>query len=202
MTADPLFALVLKLLVVFGVGAAPGIEVWIAIPLGVIMGLSPPVAAAAAVTGNIASVAALVAMLPRLKNWFIRRFLPKQTAEATDELTDQRRFLLWDRYGIFITVIVGVAAERKQRLYYLWDRYGIPIAALGSPLLLGTHQITALCIILGASTRRILSWITFSIITWGIALAIICHAAIHYFGLDPADFGNIQDLLNLFQGRP
>lgn len=202
MTAEPLFALILKLLIVFGVGAAPGIEVWIAVPLGVLMGLSPPVVAAAAVTGNVASVAALVVMLPRFKNWFTRRFLPKQTAGATDELTDQRRFLLWDRYGVLVTISVKVAAERKQRLYYLWDRYGIPSAALGSPLLLGTHQIAALCIILGASAPRILSWITFSIVAWGVVLAIICHTAIHYLGLDPADFGNVQDLLNLFQGRP
>ena len=68
MIADPLFELIIKILVVFGVGVAPGIEIWVAIPLGVIMGLSPPVAALAAVTGTVLSVGTLVAALPRLKS--------------------------------------------------------------------------------------------------------------------------------------
>ncbi len=202
MIADPLFELIIKILVVFGVGVAPGIEIWVAIPLGVIMGLSPPVAALAAVTGTVLSVGTLVAALPRLKSWFIRKFLLKQVAETMGELIDQHRFLLWDRYGIIVTVNVGVAADRKKRLYYLWDRYGVPIAALGSPLLPGTHQVAALCIILGAPTPRVLFWTISSTIVWSIVLALISQTAIYYLGLDPANFENIQSLLELLQSRP
>lgn len=106
MAEQPFFDLILEALVVFGAGAVPGIEVYIAVPLGVIMGNSPLVAALVAVVGNVASVSALVAAWPRLKNWFTRKFLPKQAIETTGELTDQRRFLLCDRHGVLIIVSV------------------------------------------------------------------------------------------------
>jgi len=56
-----------KLGAVFGMGAAPWFEIWTAVPLGVVLGLSPLAAAAAAVAGNLVSVGAMVMLMPRLK---------------------------------------------------------------------------------------------------------------------------------------
>lgn len=150
-----LFAL--KAIAVFGMGATPWFEIWTAVPLGVIMGLSPAVATVAAVTGNIVSVAVMVAVLPRLKDWIAKRFLPDQADKPDD------------------------GPVRQKRFYYLWKRYGVPGTALGAPLLIGTHLATALCIILGTSTRRVMLWITISIVVWGMVVAITCHLGLEGF---------------------
>ncbi len=142
---------IVKLAAVFGIGAAPWFEIWAAVPLGVVMGLSPTVAVIAAVTGNVVSVAAMVAVMPRLKNWITKKFLPER--ERGEE----------------------TVPRRQKRFYYLWNRYGIPGTTFGAPLLVGTHLATALCIILGASANRVMGWVTFSIVVWGVVLAVLCH---------------------------
>jgi hypothetical protein len=50
---------------------------------------------------------------------------------------------------------------------------------MGAPLLVGTHLATALCIMLGGSERRVMLWITASIVAWAVVLAGLC-----YLGLE------------------
>lgn len=155
MVEEQVLPFVAKTGAVFAMGAAPWFEIWTAVPLGVILGLSPSVAMAAAVAGNVVSVAVMVAVLPRLKDWITRKFLPDREGEA------------------------GEVPRRQKRFHHLWHRYGIPGTTVGAPLLVGTHLATALCIILGASTRHVMIWITVSIVTWGVVLAVLC-----YLGLE------------------
>jgi uncharacterized membrane protein len=147
--------LLLKVTAVFGMGAAPWFEIWTAVPLGVMMGLSPSVAMAAAVTGNLASVAGMVALMPRIRAWIVKKFLAEGGKGGAK------------------------ASPRQKRFHSLWNQYGIPGVMLGAPLLVGTHLATALCLILGAPVRRAMVWITISIVTWGAVVAVAC-----YLGLE------------------
>lgn len=147
----------LKLGAVFGMGAAPWFEIWTAVPLGVLLGLSLPVATAAAVAGNVVSVAAMVAVLPRLRDRIARNCLSSREGER------------------------GEMPKRQKRFRHLWDRYGIPGTTFGAPLLVGTHLATALCIILGAPARRVLIWITVSIMVWGVVTGVLCYLGLEGF---------------------
>jgi uncharacterized membrane protein len=149
--SDALAAYLLKLAAVFGLGAAPWVEIFAAVPAGVVMGLTPAAAAAAAVAGNVVSVVALVAVLPRLKDWIAKTFLPTRGQEG--------------REG---------APGRHRRFQYLWNRYGVPGAGLGAPVVTGTHLAVVLCVILGASAGRTLAWVTIGILVWGVVLGVAC----------------------------
>lgn len=148
----------LKLAVVFGLGAVPGPEVLVAVPVGVVLGLAPAVATAAAVAGNVASVLALAVVLPRLavflrlKDWITGTFLQQKRKEGDDGLS-------W----------------RHGRFWYLWNRYGVPGAGLGAPVVTGTHMAIILCVILGASAGRTVAWTTVGIFAWGATVGVACH---------------------------
>jgi len=103
------------------------------------------------VAGNVVSVAALVAVLPRLKDWVTRMFLPRKLEEGGE----------------------GVS-PRQKRFKYLWNRYGVAGAGLGAPVVTGTHLAVVLCVILGASAGRTLAWTTIGILAWGGVLAVAC----------------------------
>lgn len=103
------------------IGAIPGIEIYIAVPLGVIMGLSPLMAAILAVSGNILTVAAMALTFPHFKGWVFRKFLLNHTVEAKEESINQYQFFPWNKYGISIRVSVEMDGERRQRLFYLWN---------------------------------------------------------------------------------
>lgn len=194
---------IFKMLITFVIGAVPGIEIYLAIPLGVIIGLSPLMAAIAAVTGNVLTVVALSLAVPRFKSWILRKFLFNHTIEVKKDSTNRHQFLLWNRYGISVTASVEMNTERRQRLFYLWHRYGVPGLALGSPVLMGTHLVAALGVVLGVSMRRVLFWSSSAILVWGIILAIISNAAIYHLGLADLEIYNlpnwqfIRNLLNL-----
>lgn len=148
---DTMTSYLLKLAAVFGLGAAPWFEIIVAVPAGVVMGLTPAVATAAAVAGNVVSIAVLMAVLPRLRNWFSSTFLPRKRHKGEDGLS-----------------------ARYRRFQYLWNRYGVAGAGLGAPVVTGTHLAVVLCVILGASAGRTLAWTTIGILAWGGVLAVAC----------------------------
>ncbi len=156
--SDVLAAYLLKLAAVFGLGAAPWFEILAAVPAGVLMGLTPAAAAAAAVAGNVVSVVALVAVLPRVKEWISRTFLSPRGQKG--------------REG---------ASGRHRRFQYLWNRYGVPGAGLGAPVVTGTHLAVVLCVILGASTGRTLAWVTIGILVWGVVVGVACQLGLEGF---------------------
>ncbi len=149
---DTMTSYLLKLAAVFGLGAAPWFEIIVAVPAGVVMGLTPVVATAAAVAGNVLSVVALVAVLPRLKDWVTKTFLSRKRQEGEEAVS-----------------------PRQKRFQYLWNRYGVAGAGLGAPVITGTHLAIVLCVILGASAGRTLAWTTIGIVLWGVVLAVGCH---------------------------
>ncbi len=138
---------------VFLMGAAPWLEIWIAVPAGVLMGLSPPVALFAAVLGNFLAVLGIALFIPGVRAWFVKRYLPvtPQGQEPT---------------------------KRQRRFFYLWERYGVPGTTMAAPLLVGTHLAAVLCLVLGSSTKKVLWWIAVSITVWGLVMLLLTYTGL------------------------
>ena len=124
------------------VGAAiPVLEVWIAVPLGVVAGLPWFPAAMVGFIGN------LVSLLPNIYasekvTAFVRRWLKKS---ETDDIAES-------------------VPERKDRKHRILEKFGVPGLAFLGPFLIGVHAAAAFAMAMGATKRSVLFWFTLSLI--------------------------------------
>ncbi|MCE5215341.1 MAG: small multi-drug export protein [Methanobacterium sp.] len=125
---------------VFVVFIAGIIELWLAVPLGLVLNLSPLSTAFFSALGSI--TAALIV-----------------TFSGTELRT---KFLKW-RYG-------SDERYKKGRIYQIWNRYGIIGLGLLSPLFFGAPLGTALGIILGSEKYPLLLWMILGIVIWSAGL--------------------------------
>jgi membrane protein DedA with SNARE-associated domain len=61
-------------------------------------------------------------------------------------------------------------AKRRQRVEHLWNRYGLIGVAFQSPVLAGTLLSTTVALGLGAPARKLLLWMSVSLVFWGTVL--------------------------------
>jgi len=71
-------------------------------------------------------------------------------------------------------------AKRRQRVERLWNRYGLIGLAFQSPILAGTLLSTTVALGLGAPARKLLLWMSISLIFWG---AVLTGAAVLGFSI-------------------
>lgn len=132
---------------VFVIAAAPWLELWVAIPFGIILGLSPAAAFSLGVIGNFLSLLVLYLLYKMIKQWVSRRFSSPKNPES----------------------------KRKLRFQRIWKRWGLPGVSLAAPFFIGTHFTILLVLLLGTRGYKALSWMGLSLIVWGagIVLAVI-----------------------------
>lgn len=96
--------------------------------------------------------------------------------------------------GLVGAVLTVVAGERLQRWIYarpwlskrrkrverLWNRYGFVGVALQAPILTGAPLATLIALGLGAPPKRLLFWMSVSVVLWGV---VITGAAVLGFSL-------------------
>jgi uncharacterized membrane protein len=140
--------------IVFIMAAVPWLEIWLAIPAGIAMGLNPVVCFTAAVTGNFLPLVGIKIILPRTREWFFNCFL-KETPDGK------------------------TVSRRRQRFSNLWNKYGLPGVALSAPATLGAHLATILALLLGSPGTRVLSWMAVSLVIWGAGTTVVA-----YFGIE------------------
>ncbi len=114
------------------------VELWAAIPAGFALGLPPAVTAIAAAVGAITGVLVIVLIGDRAKTWLMARHGPTNSGP-------------------------GGGTIRR-----VWGRYGVVGLGLLAPVLVGAALGAALGLLLGASTRRLLLWLSVGIILWTI----------------------------------
>ena len=142
--------LIVKLLTVFLLGA---MELWIAVPAGIALGLTPPVAGVASAAGAIAGVFMILLLGERIQTLLIRK-------KGDSEIKNHGRiYRIWIRYGVaglgliapsLIGAPAGTAlgitlgAPAKHLLF--WMSLGIVICSMGLSLagMLGVACIEAL----------------------------------------------------------
>jgi hypothetical protein len=125
-----LFALPLT----FAFGA---LDLWAAIPIGLVLGLSPVLSGVAAAAGGLLGAALVSIAGERLQYWLYS--------------------LRW-------------FSKRRARVERLWNRYGLIGVAFQSPVIAGTLISTLVALGLGAPPRKLLFWMSMSLVFWGSVL--------------------------------
>lgn len=143
----------LTYVLVFLLGAAPGFEALVAIPFGIIRGLSPITASILGFAGNVVTVLLVIIIYQKLKTWWDRR-------KAVDAHTP---------------------SKRTARAETIWRRYGVPGLALLGPVLIGSHLAAFLALALGSSKKQTTIWLVVSIAVWSIVFAVLSVLGIDAF---------------------
>ena len=123
--------LLLALSLTFAVGA---LDLWAAIPIGLVLGLSPVLSGVAAAAGVLLGAALVTIAGERLQRW----------------LYSLRCF-----------------SKRRVRVERFWNRYGLIGVVFQSPVFAGTLISTLVALGLGAPPRKLLFWISMSLVFWG-----------------------------------
>jgi uncharacterized membrane protein len=116
------------------------IELWLAIPLGLALGLSPVTTALVSMAGSIVAVLMVILAGDNLRAHFIRW-----------KYKDEKQIY-------------------RSRLNHIWNQYGIIGLGLLSPLIFGAPLGSAVGIALGAGKKRLMIWMSFGIIIWSLGL--------------------------------
>ena len=123
--------LLLALPLTFAFGA---LDLWAAILIGLVLGLSPVLSGVAAAAGGLLGAALVTIAGERLQHWLYS--------------------LRW-------------FSKRRARVERLWNRYGLIGVAFQSPVFAGTLISTLVALGLGAPPRKLLFWMSMSLVFWG-----------------------------------
>ncbi|MGO4350213.1 small multi-drug export protein [Paenibacillus sp. MCAF9] len=132
-------------IVLFLLAAAPWLDVFLVVPLGIVAGLSPVAVAIIGFAGNFLLVLLLGLFFKQFSKWNTNRKLKKG-----------------------ITTI----SKKETRARRIWERYGLPGLALLAPLIVGTDIAALLALSLGSSRKRVIQWMAVSLAVWTIIMAL------------------------------
>nr|WP_319374161.1 small multi-drug export protein [uncultured Methanobacterium sp.] len=128
-----------SILIIFAASVA---ELWLGIPLGLVMDVNPIIIAIVAAAGAIVAAVCVTFLGDNLR----------------------ARLLKW-KYG-------DEEALKETRLYNIWNKYGVIGLGLISPLLFGAPLGAAIGIALGARKNVLILWMSIGIIIWSIGLTV------------------------------
>jgi membrane protein YqaA with SNARE-associated domain len=126
--------LLIKLLTVLGLGA---VELWIAVPAGFALELSPSVTAIMAASGGVLGLLVILTLGERIRNRLLKR------VNSEDK---RKKFInrIWDRYGVAgfgllaplligapLGTALGIAMGIQGNRLFFWMTLGIIICAIG-----------------------------------------------------------------------
>lgn len=162
-------------LIVAAAGAIPFIEGEGAVTIGILGGIHPVVAVAAAVIGNFACVAVLVVLSSGARQAVVARHRARSLATASV-----------GGASAIEAAPVDVAAEnggrastRSQKFQRAFERYGVPGVSLLGPLLLPTQLTATMLAAAGIGKIRILAWQAVAIIAWTTAFAVLVSGVVY-----------------------
>ncbi len=135
----------------FVLAATPWIELLFVIPLGIAMGLGPVSVALDVFAGNTLPVFLIVFGYDR---WRASR----SPEPATEDL----------RRG----------GRRRTRALHIFNTYGLPGLAMAGPLLTGIHLATVIALLFNPDRRKLLFWMTMSLLLWTVALTVVSYGGL------------------------
>lgn len=138
-------------------GAIPFIESYFGSVIGVIAGITLPVAIGAAVLGNIASMLGFVLTADSVRTRVTANGVA--SAEAADIQPDVSR--------------------RRRKLRRAFDRYGVAGVSLLGQTMLPSQITSAALVSFGARREAVIFWQTISICLWGVVFG-----ALAAYGID------------------
>ncbi|WP_299087233.1 small multi-drug export protein [uncultured Metabacillus sp.] len=131
--------------ILFVLAAAPLLDVFLVVPLGVALGLNPMAVGVIGFAGNFLIVLLFGFFFKQLSKW-----------------RDKRR----QKKGI------TTPSKRETRARRIWEQYGLPGLALVAPGIVGTDLAAILALSFGSSRPRVISWMAISLALWTIALTV------------------------------
>ncbi|MDV6378125.1 small multi-drug export protein [Sporosarcina sp. GW1-11] len=143
----------LTYVLVFLLGAAPGFEVLVAVPLGILRGMSPVTASILGFAGNTTTILIEVIVFQKLKAWW-------ESKRKKD---------------------VALPSKRTVRAEAIWRRYGVPGLALLGPVLIGSHLAAFLALALGSTKKQTSIWLLISLAIWSAVFAVLAVLGIDIF---------------------
>lgn len=152
-------------LIVALAGAIPFVEGEGAVTIGIVGGIHPVVAAAAAMIGNFLCVAVLVLASSSARRAIVTRTRSREAVlaggEAPAPAESDRR------------------AARRAKFQRAFERYGVPGVSLLGPLLLPTQFTATMLAASGIGKGRVLFWQAVAIFGWTTVVAVIVGGALY-----------------------
>ncbi|PIC97628.1 DNA-binding protein [Sporosarcina sp. P26b] len=143
----------LTYLLVFLAGAAPGFEVLVAVPLGILRGMPLATAVLIGFAGNALTIILEIMIFQKLKDWW-------ESRKKTD---------------------ANAPSKRTARAESIWKRFGIPGLALLGPVLIGSHLATFLALALGSSKSQTAIWLLISLAIWSVVFGTLTVMGVDVF---------------------
>jgi len=137
-------------LAVFLGSAIPWLEVWIAVPAGVLLGLPVIPAAFTGFLGNVATLLPVVYGGDMIRSRLTQ--MRKNPEAPQNSKSDESK------------------KSRKQKII---EDYGLPGLAFSGPFLIGVHAAAAFAIAAGAQKKHILIWFSISIAVCSLFFAVL-----------------------------
>ena len=159
-------------LIVALAGAIPFIEGEGAVSIGIIGGISPMIAAIAAIVGNFLCVLVVVIVSSGARQAVVNRSRAKTAAlaGAGGGTIDEPAADAAD---------TGRGTARREKFQRAFERYGVPGVSLLGPLLLPTQFTATMLAASGIGRARILLWQALAIIGWTTVVAVIVGSAVY-----------------------
>lgn len=151
--------------ILFILAAAPWLEVFLVVPLGIAAGLNPVAVSFVGFFGNWIPVLLIGFFFVQISAWLKRRRERKARKAGRDPDADTQQ-----------------VSKKDRRARKIWERYGIPGLALLAPAIVGTDIAALLALSFGSSKRWVMIWITISLALWTIGLAIASIYGFDYLG--------------------
>ena len=143
-----------------------------AVSIGILGGISPVIAAIAAIVGNFLCVLVVVLVSSGARQAVVNRSRAKTAAlagagggtveEPVAEVSD-----------------TGHGSARREKFQRAFERYGVPGVSLLGPLLLPTQFTATMLAASGIGRARILFWQAVAIIGWTTVVAVIVGSAVY-----------------------
>ncbi len=140
-----MFEWIWQYMLLFLLAAAPWLDVFLVVPLGIVAGLSPIAVAIVGFAGNFLMILLLGVFFKQFSKWRENRRLKKGITSAS---------------------------KKETRARQVWERYGLPGLALLAPVIVGTDIAALLALSFGSSRTRVIRWMAVSLAVWTITMTL------------------------------
>ena len=166
-------------LIVALAGAVPFVEGEGATTIGILGGLNPVVAVAAAAIGNFLCVFLLVTLSSGARSAIVNRNRARVHDNAlatggTRSASDEKFETLEDDYATS-----DRKAARLVKFQRALEKYGVPGVSLLGPLLLPTQFTSTMLAAAGVRKARVLFWQAIAILAWSILFGVVVGNVVH-----------------------
>ncbi|MBF4482780.1 small multi-drug export protein [Dehalococcoides mccartyi] len=158
---------------VIGVFLLALLEIWLAIPAGLIWGLNPALVILLVCGGTLSGVGVILLLSGKIRAGSNRWLDKNRTGDAALSLS-----------ALFAQIIISLQERlRSGRLYKVWLKYGIIGLGLLSPVLTSAPIAAFLGVMLNAGRLKLFVWIAIGVAVWAAGLTLAMHFGLILLGI-------------------